>query len=810
MYRPRQQANIQKLHSILTHNSFDETLANKPTKPKKYLTIDSGAPQVIQTPPTPPPVPSTFDFLPIGKKLKRTNSVKTASKSLDEFLWPWKKLNKNQITKSSLNLKQEQIQKVSKSQASLNIADKKLLNNQENKHQSHQKSHSKKKSRLKLFGGSSTTSISGFFNSLFNRSTKTISSNKSTASNLDKSIQNLQNIEIVDDHLSINSCITIKNPFFGTKKSESPLATQDNSDLNDSSIYSSIEESSQSKDSKDTTETKNLTKIQSFKMLKNSKNLLEVDIRRSSSMYEPDSRKLHYRSLIGRKKSHINNSLRQAHRKSNDYSEPFDLLIDGQTTVPSSNLTLNSINFVRIKHTEPEQSSKTDSQITISNDYEVVHDCLNSLPKNEEITLTQINKKICESEQKLNESHYKSIFLDRTITFLNCESQFQSIKNYVYRLAQCEDSLFGKSILEFISCTSSSTELSPQVVISNTRQFMNGMKNYLIKNGGYELRQLIENERHNLNFKSILNIDSLIEECLQNIILKPLKSKIYYLLVDHQLDDTSLMTISNNVKKLNSLDLDILLRVFGIKSNKLVPSEQSLSNMKFFYQRLQNEFAPLVKIKYILLVINQILTEIDHFRSILNDLSNLNLFDFLPVFIYSLCKCGMYAIQIEMDYIWGLANRQLLNNETIYYLHLVSSACFILKTLEFNDTSNNQDLNLRNFTLKIPFEQHLLSGLLDVYLPDDKCEKITKCTVPLRSTSKSKDVCLLLASKLRVFNGEDYSLYLLEENGIEKRLKDDEQPLELKNEKVKLNSKFLLIYRNQKANIVWPKNISFS
>ena len=75
-------------------------------------------------------------------------------------------------------------------------------------------------------------------------------------------------------------------------------------------------------------------------------------------------------------------------------------------------------------------------------------------------------------------------------------------------------------------------------------------------------------------------------------------------------------------------------------------------------------------------------------KMILNNL-NLNLIDFMPVVIYSLCKCNLYSMQIELDYIWNLSNKKLLTNETIYYLTLMSSACYIIKNLEPNKLIEN-------------------------------------------------------------------------------------------------------------------------
>lgn len=58
-----------------------------------------------------------------------------------------------------------------------------------------------------------------------------------------------------------------------------------------------------------------------------------------------------------------------------------------------------------------------------------------------------------------------------------------------------------------------------QIVIRNVRQFLNGMKNYLVKHGEGELHDLIEKERTRLNANEFLNIDAILEAVLHKIVL---------------------------------------------------------------------------------------------------------------------------------------------------------------------------------------------------------------------------------------------------------------------------------------------------
>lgn len=147
----------------------------------------------------------------------------------------------------------------------------------------------------------------------------------------------------------------------------------------------------------------------------------------------------------------------------------------------------------------------------------------------------------------------------------------------IFRMAKNDKTLFGKSVIEFLACTHKSREQNPFTLMSNTRQFMNGIKNYLSRNldssaststmsnsssamataGCEELRALVEKERASLDHTQILNLDSILEDCLQCIVLRPLKARIYYLLVDHLVADHSLILMSKSIKLVtDSEDVD--------------------------------------------------------------------------------------------------------------------------------------------------------------------------------------------------------------------------------------------------------------
>ena len=93
---------------------------------------------------------------------------------------------------------------------------------------------------------------------------------------------------------------------------------------------------------------------------------------------------------------------------------------------------------------------------------------------------------------------------------------------------------------------------------------------------------------------------------------------------------------------------------------------------------------------------------------------------------------------------------------------------------------------------------------MEIYLPDEKFQTIKVRVIPIKPSSSCKEVSSLIAAKFKLFNFNDYALYCIE-SGIEKRLRDDEQPLELKNDKYKLGSNVIFIFKQKNINILWPK-----
>ena len=75
---------------------------------------------------------------------------------------------------------------------------------------------------------------------------------------------------------------------------------------------------------------------------------------------------------------------------------------------------------------------------------------------------------------------------------LTCSTVAKSISEYIFELYRLNDNVFAKSVNNFIQCTKELYECNPLIIMRNIRQFINGIKNYLIKNGEKEFFRFCE------------------------------------------------------------------------------------------------------------------------------------------------------------------------------------------------------------------------------------------------------------------------------------------------------------------------------
>lgn len=104
------------------------------------------------------------------------------------------------------------------------------------------------------------------------------------------------------------------------------------------------------------------------------------------------------------------------------------------------------------------------------------------------------------------------------------------------------------------------------MVMRNMRQFMSGMKNYLVKHGEREFEKEVEKERVKLKHNEFLNLDAILEGVMMGLVVRPLREHVYKLFVEHYATTGSLQTLSESIQHAQGKHIQDL----GVRVSKIV------------------------------------------------------------------------------------------------------------------------------------------------------------------------------------------------------------------------------------------------
>lgn len=104
----------------------------------------------------------------------------------------------------------------------------------------------------------------------------------------------------------------------------------------------------------------------------------------------------------------------------------------------------------------------------------------------------------------------------------------------------------------------------------NMRQFMSGMKNYLVKHGEGDFHQEVLRARSMLKSDEFLNLDTILERVMHELVVSPLREHLYGLFVDYYTGTGDIQLLVENVKaSFGKSPSDFGLRVCRIISSFL-------------------------------------------------------------------------------------------------------------------------------------------------------------------------------------------------------------------------------------------------
>ncbi len=302
-----------------------------------------------------------------------------------------------------------------------------------------------------------------------------------------------------------------------------------------------------------------------------------------------------------------------------------------------------------------------------------------------------------------------------------------AIRAYALQLAADKTTTFSQNIENFIQCTKEGKEASPHVVMRNMRQFMSGMKNYLVKHGEREFEKEVEKERLKLKANEFLNLDAILESVMMSLVVRPLREHVYRLFVEHYAANGSIQTLADSIKLAQPKHIQDL----GVRPKIIPPTEASLDRILKYIERLQKADSPLEKLENLLAAISAIFNSVKHANS--GRPVTLGADDLLPLLVWVLVRGKVVDAEIEAEYMWGLLHPSLLTGEGGYYLTTLSSAVHVLKTFKSSQgtmSSVNQGCGTPD-----------CSSVLRVLVPDEPVTSVgsshTKYDAPTRRITAS-------------------------------------------------------------------------
>ncbi|XP_063364812.1 protein sprint isoform X7 [Cydia amplana] len=270
-----------------------------------------------------------------------------------------------------------------------------------------------------------------------------------------------------------------------------------------------------------------------------------------------------------------------------------------------------------------------------------------------------------------------------------------ALRAYALHLAQDKSTTFAQNVDNFIACTLDSKETCPQVMMRNMRQFMSGMKNYLVKHGEREFEKEVEKERLKLKSTEFLNLDAILEGVMHRLVVRPLRARLYTLLAAwHAPDVRRLHAAVERAQHATPLQL-------GVKESTKVPSSAVLAVISKHFLKMQEADSPLDKLENLLAAISVMFnalksqpwsatapgrligakTLMHPYGIRIRGERALGADDLLPVLAWTVARCRLVCAELEAELMAGLLPAALLAGEGGYYLTALFSAVAVLKRL---------------------------------------------------------------------------------------------------------------------------------
>ncbi|GMS80633.1 hypothetical protein PENTCL1PPCAC_2808, partial [Pristionchus entomophagus] len=378
------------------------------------------------------------------------------------------------------------------------------------------------------------------------------------------------------------------------------------------------------------------------------------------------------------------------------------------------------------------------------------------------------------------------------------DSASHSIQQYIAFLATAGGT-FSNSLDRFIECVKESNEKDSRLLAKNVRQFMNGMKNYLMKAGEGDLHAIIARESARLDRNSILNMDTILEDSLNRLVLKPLCEHIYHALRSTQRSSPSLVTLFTNIEKARAMAPHQL----GLGPKAVTPCADAIDKMRVLCRKMQSHYSPHRKLEILLKASSLIFHSQREGEEKGEKEERMTLHpsagDLVSWLVWLISRTLNVACEVEALYMNELLPVQLRQSgDGALYLSALDSAIRILSS-----PGGLQKLANKERGDRAGKAASSVGGccLIRVAVPDELLGAVHYESFPLVGDTTAVRLCRLIAHQHSITNPQDYGLYLVTDS-FEQCLSPSDVIEDLKQT---LDQRpFLLAYKRHEARLAWP------
>uniref|UniRef100_A0A673AEC6 Ras and Rab interactor 2 n=1 Tax=Sphaeramia orbicularis TaxID=375764 RepID=A0A673AEC6_9TELE len=273
--------------------------------------------------------------------------------------------------------------------------------------------------------------------------------------------------------------------------------------------------------------------------------------------------------------------------------------------------------------------------------------------------------------------------------------------------------------------------------------------------------------------------NGVLEKAMHKCVLKPLKPVVSAALQEYQVRSGAWQELKENL----SLAKARHPQEMGV-ADTLPPDPVAIEKIKHKFHTMCKLYSPEKKVTMLLRVCKLIYTIMEDNSGRLYGAD-----DFLPMLTYVLAQCDMPQLDNEILYMMELLDPSLLHGEGGYYLTSAYGAMSLIRNFqeeqaarvlssETRDTLHQwhrRRTTQRSAPTIDDFQNYLRVALQEL---DSGC---TAKTLQVRPYATAEEVCQLCASKFKVSDPENYSLFLLTE-GTSQQLAPDTHPQKIKAE----------------------------